>query len=174
MAKPTKMAFDESGIRVGPRRLNLWMMPGVSRLNVYTLLFGSFFGIAMMSFINASQPYLFTEILKIPESEQGSLAGDMTFYQEIVIILSIGLIGALSDKIGRKPIYASAFLIIALGYILYPLAQNTDQLILFRLVFAVGFACNTAMLPSVSNDYPQEPARAKMLSSSFQQLPMIR
>ena len=110
MAEPANKTFDESGLRFGPRRLNLWMMPGVSRLNVYTLLFGSFFGIAMMSFINASQPYLFTEILKIPPSEQGSLAGDMTFYQEIVIILTIGLIGALSDKVGRKPIYGAAFM----------------------------------------------------------------
>ena len=167
MSEATKHPFDKAGIQVLPRRLNLWMMPGVSRLNVYTLLFGSFFGIAMMSFINASQPYLFTEILKIPESEQGSLAGDMTFYQEIVIILTIGLIGALSDKVGRKPIYGAAFLLIALGYILYPLAQNVDQLILFRLIFALGFACNTAMLPSVANDYPQEPARAKMLSTCF-------
>ena len=91
----------------------------------------------------------------------------MTFYQEIVIILTIGLIGALSDKFGRKPIYVAAFALIAVGYVLYPLAQSVDQLILYRLVFACGFACNTAMLPSVANDYPQEPARAKMLAVCF-------
>ena len=167
MAESKTPTFDQSGLQVGPRRMNLWMMPGVSRLNVYTLLFGSFFGIAMMSFINASQPYIFTEILKIPAEAQGQLAGDMTFYQEIVIILSIGLIGAMSDKLGRKPIYVAAFIFIGLGYILYPLAQSVDQMILFRLVFALGFACNTAMLPSVSNDYPQEPSRAKTLAVCF-------
>jgi len=167
MADTKTPAFDESGLQVGPKRMNLWMMPGVSRLNVFTLLFGSFFGIAMMSFINASQPYIFTEILKIPAAEQGQLAGDMTFYQEIVIILTIGLVGALSDKLGRKPLYVAAFALIAVGYVLYPLAQSIDQLILFRLVFACGFACNTAMLPSVANDYPQEPSRAKMLAVCF-------
>ncbi len=167
MADTKIPTFDESGLRFGPKRMNLWMMPGVSRLHVYTLLFGSFFGIAMMSFINASQPYVFTEILKIPEVEQGQLAGDMTFYHEMVIILSIGLIGAMSDKIGRKPIFAAAFMFIALGYVLYPLAQSVDQLILFRLIFGLGFACNTAMLPSVANDYPQEPSRAKMLAVCF-------
>jgi MFS family permease len=167
MAKSKVTSFDPAGLQMGPKRLNLWMMPGVSRLNVFTLLFGSFFGIAMMSFINASQPYVFTEILNIPAQEQGQLAGDMTFYQEIVIILTIGLIGAMSDKFGRKPIYVAAFMFIALGYVLYPTAQNVDQLILYRLVFALGFACNIAMLPSVANDYPQEPSRAKMIAVCF-------
>ena len=40
---------------------------------MFALLFGSFFGIAMMGFINASQPYLFTEVLNVPTAEQGPL-----------------------------------------------------------------------------------------------------
>jgi MFS family permease len=143
------------------------MIEGVSKGNVLTLLFGSFFGIAMMSFINASQPYVFTEILKIPAAEQGQLAGDMTFYQEIVIIMIIGLVGALSDKIGRKPLYVAAFIIIGLGYVLYPLADSIETLIWYRLIFAVGFSMNVAMLPAVANDYPMEPSRGKMLSVCF-------
>jgi len=90
------------GAPFGPRRLNLRIAPGVSRFNMFTLLFGSFFGIAMMSFINASQPFIFTEVLNVPADEQGPLAGNLTFVSELVVILTIGLIGALSDKIGRR------------------------------------------------------------------------
>jgi MFS family permease len=143
------------------------MSPGVSRLNVYALLFGSFFGIVMMSFVNASQPYLFTEVLHIPEAEQGQLAGHLTFVAEIVVILTIGLIGALSDKIGRKPLYVAAFVLLAVGYLLYPLARDADQLVIFRMFLALGLACNTAMLPSVANDYPVEESRGKMLAVCF-------
>jgi MFS family permease len=156
-----------AGIPFGPRWLKLWMSPGVSRLNVYTLLFGSFFGIVMMSFVNASQPYLFTEVLRIPAAEQGPLAGHLTFVAEIVVILTIGLIGALSDKIGRKPLYVAAFLLLGTGYFLYPLARDVDQLVLFRMFLALGLACNTAMLPSVANDYPIEKSRGKMLAVCF-------
>ncbi|MDH4022916.1 MAG: MFS transporter [Gammaproteobacteria bacterium] len=156
-----------AGIPFGPRRLKLRMAPGVSRLNVYTLLFGSFFGIVMMSFVNASQPYLFTEVLHIPAAEQGPLAGHLTFVAEIVVILTIGLIGALSDKIGRKPLYVAAFLLLAIGYFLYPLARSADQLVMFRMFLALGLACNTAMLPSVANDYPVEESRGKMLAVCF-------
>ncbi|MFQ5635022.1 MAG: MFS transporter [Gammaproteobacteria bacterium] len=167
MAESPRQAPQKAGINFGPRVLNLVLVDGVSRRNVLTLLFGSFFGIAMMSFINASQPYIFTEILHIPTSEQGRLAGDMTFYQEILIIMVIGFVGALSDKIGRKPLYAGAFVVIGLGYFLYPLAENVETLIAFRMVFAIGFAMNASMLPAVANDYPIEQSRAKMLSVCF-------
>lgn len=148
----------------GPRRLKLWLAPGITHSNVYALLFASFFGIVMMSFVNASQPFIFTEVLKIPAEEQGPLAGHLTFIAELVVICTIGLVGALSDRIGRKPIYVAAFLLLATGYLIYPLASNVDQLTLFRLVFALGLACNTAMLPAVANDYPAEVSRGKLLS----------
>lgn len=160
-------AGEAEGRPFGPRKLNLRIAPGVSRGNMYTLLFGSFFGIAMMGFINASQPYLFTEVLDVPTQEQGPLAGNLTFLSELVVILVIGLIGAASDKLGRKPIWAGAFLIFALGYFVYPMATTVEQLTAFRLVFALGLAMNTAMLPSVINDYAVEDSRGRMVSVCF-------
>jgi MFS family permease len=160
-------AETAEGRPYGPRRLNLRIAPGVSGLNMFTLLFGSFFGIAMMGFINASQPYLFTEVLNVPTDEQGPLAGNLTFVSEIVVICCIGLIGAMSDKLGRKPLWAGAFVVIALGYFMYPLAQSVEQLTMFRLIFALGLAMNTAMLPSVVNDYAVEKSRGRMISVCF-------
>jgi MFS family permease len=156
-----------AGTPYGPRFLNLRIAPGVSSGHMMTLLFGSFFGIAMMGFINASQPYLFTEVLNVPTDEQGPLAGNLTFLSEVVVIAIIGLIGAASDKLGRRPIWAGAFFIFAVGYTLYPVAQTVEQLTAFRLIFAVGLAMNTAMLPSVINDYASEASRGRMISTCF-------
>jgi len=155
------------GRPIGPKFLKLSIAEDVSGMNFKTLLFGSFFGIAMMGFVNASQPYLFTEVLKIPLDEQGPIAGNLTFISEIVIICSIGLIGALSDKVGRKPLWGAAFAILSLGYFLYPLAQSIDQLTVFRAIFALGLAGNTAMLPSVANDYATDKTRGKMIAVCF-------
>lgn len=151
----------------GPKFLKLSIESSVSKMNVSTLLFGSFFGIAMMSFVNVCQPYLFTEVLNIPLEEQGPLAGDLTFWSEVVVISTIGLLGAMSDKIGRKPIWVAAFLLFATGYFLYPLADDAQQLIFYRMIFAIGLAANTAMLPAVANDYPIDSSRGKMLSVCF-------
>lgn len=164
---PTPAASDTEGFPFGPKKLNLRIAPGVSRVHMFALLFGSFFGIAMMGFINASQPYLFTDVLKVPTEDQGPLAGNLTFISEIVVILTIGLIGAMSDKLGRRPIWAGAFIVLAMGYFMYPMATSVEQLTLFRLIFALGLAMNTAMLPSVINDYAVENSRGRLISVCF-------
>ncbi len=154
---------NKSGLRFGPLRFT----PGVSGKHLATLFFASFFGIASMSFINFSQPYVFTELMGIPLEQQGTVAGRLTFLQEIVLLVLLAPIGALSDKFGRKPLYVSAFVLLALAYFVYPLAGSLFMLFMFRMIFAAGAAGNIVMLPSVANDYSQEQCRAKMIAACF-------
>lgn len=159
-------AYPGSGertYRVGP----LVMREGVAPRHVWSLFFISFFGIAMMSAVGVMQPYVFNEILKIPLDEQGSLAGRLTVLQEIVVLTLVGPAGAVSDRFGRRPVFAVGFLLLGVGYCLYPLASGTPELALFRLFIASGVACVNVMLASVANDYPQEPSRAKMIAAVF-------
>lgn len=152
-----------SGLRIGPLR----MQPGVALRHVLTLFFASFFGIATMSFINASQPYVLTEIIGVPFEEQGRLSGQLVFVQEVALLALLTPIGAVSDKFGRKPVYATAFFIMGAAYFLYPLAGVVSTLVLFRVLFAAGVAGNAVMLPAVANDYPLEASRARMLAACF-------
>jgi MFS family permease len=154
---------EEYGLRLGPIKI----LKGVSGLNVLTLFFASFFGIAVMSYMNSGQPLIFGEILGVPEGDFGRLAGTLTFYHEIVVMICIAPIGALSDRIGRRPLYMFAFLFIGLGHFLYPLAANEEELLIYRLVFAVGTAGASAMLAAVANDYPVESSRAKMIAATM-------
>ena len=148
------------------------MREGVTRKHVWTLFFVSFFGIAMMNSVGIMQAYLFNEILKIPPNEQGSLTGTLLVVQELVVILLVGLAGALSDRVGRPPVFATGFLLLALGYCLYPLASGdletvSWELVFFRLFIASGVACVNVMLSSVANDYPVDRTRAKMIAAVF-------
>jgi len=153
----------DEGMRLGPIR----MVPGVLPRHVASLFFASFFGIAVMSYMNAGQPIIFQEILGLDNASWGSVAGTLTFYHEIVVLLCIAPIGALSDRIGRRPLYMAAFLLLGVGHFLYPLADDLTELTIYRIIFAVGTAASSAMLAAVANDYPQETSRAKMIAATM-------
>ena len=154
---------NREGLHVKPLNFEVWCEPGLNRLNIYTLLYASFFTIASSVFLSFSQPYVFTEILGIPIDAQGKLSGTLVLYAEIVVLCLISPLGVLSDRIGRRPIYAAGFFFLFLGYMLYPTAQSAEELILYRMVFAVGIACNTAMIATVQADYPQDPWRGRLI-----------
>ncbi len=168
-ADSTSNPASEVGLyRVGP----IVMRSGVTRQHLWTLFFVSFFSIAMMNSVGIMQAYLFNEILKIPPNEQGSLTGTLLVVQELVVILLVGVAGALSDRVGRPPVFATGFLLLALGYCLYPLASGDLEtvrweLVFFRLFIASGVACVNVMLSSVANDYPVDRTRAKTIAAVF-------
>jgi MFS family permease len=168
MATPNTTAEDAPGLKLGP----LVMREGVSRKHLFTLFFISFFGIAMMNTVGIMQTYLFNEVLRIPANEQGSLIGSLLVVQELVVICLVGIAGAVSDRIGRPPVFAMGFFLLGIGYCLYPLAGSEAldvklQLVLFRLFIASGVACINVMLSSVANDYPIDKTRAKTIAAVF-------
>ena len=166
-AGDTSINIDRTGNKLGP----IWLVPGISYLNVYTLLFASFASIGLNSFLNAFQPYILTEHLNIvagtqfEPGEQGRVTSLLGTIQEIMMILLLAPIGALADKIGRRPIYVAGFCFIALGYVLYPTATSLPVLVAFRFVYGAGAACIVAMLATVIADYPQNPNRGKLIGA---------
>ena len=84
------------------RIIGLFVSDGVSGLNLGSYYLACFVSIMLATFLPQSQAFLLTEYLKIPESEQGVISGNLNFWGEIVIITTVGLFGALSDKVGRR------------------------------------------------------------------------
>jgi len=148
--------------RFGP----IWLQSGITRRNVLTYLYASFFTIGIVSFMSFMQPYVLAENLKISLDEQGAATGILSFSYELVMLLLIAPVGALADKIGRRRIYRLGFLWIGTALAVFPLAQNMAQLVLGRMFFAVGAAAITAMMATVLADYPQERSRGRLVAAS--------
>lgn len=146
-------------LKLGPLRFT----PGVTGINLTAMLFAAFGTMAMLSFMSFMQPYVLTEILGIPEQEQGSLTGNLHAFQELIFILIAGLVGAASDKLGRRIVYAAGFVVVGAGYALYPLADSVEQLYLIRAFYALGVACVAVMLSACIVDYIQEESRGRWL-----------
>ena len=150
-------------LKIGP-----WeFVPGVTRGHFRALLGASFFTIGIMTLVGNLQPYLFNAVLKVPVGEQGSLGGSLASFNELVFLAVASFCGAASDKIGRRPIYALGFIVMAFAYVLYPLAAEPGDLYLYRAVFAVGAACVSSMLAAIIADYAMESSRGRLVGICF-------
>lgn len=137
------------------------LTPGVKRHHMTTYYYAALVAILMATFVPQAQPLILTEFLGIPESQQGVVSGNLSFWAEVVIILSVGVYGSLSDKIGRRPIFAAGFLFIGIGLALYPQAETISELLIYRLIFALGAAATTGMLSTVIADYAIDADRGR-------------
>jgi len=146
--------------RFGP----IWLAQGVRSGHVLTFLLAAFITVGLNAGITILQPYLLTENLGIPPEEQGRASGALVLAAELVIIPMVGVFGALSDRIGRRTVYALGFAWVASGFMLLPLAENLPQLLVARAFTSVGVAATGTMLATVLADYPQNRSRGKMVA----------
>jgi MFS family permease len=151
---------DSDGLRFGPVNL----MPGVTRGHAFSLMWGGFMTIGMVTFVAVATPYVLTVNLGIPESEQGTITGDLVFWAEITQILIFGLVGVAADRFGRNWLYAMGLLAMGASYVFYPFADSVGELTIYRVLYAIGLGTSTGMLATVVADYPQEDSRGKMLA----------
>ena len=145
----------------GKRFLGINLAPGTGDFNMVTFYWACLTGILLSTFVPQMQPYLLTEFLNIPESQQGVISGNLSFWGEIVIVLLVGVWGTLSDKLGRRPIMVAGYLIMTVGIFLYPRATTYADLLLARMVFAAGVAAYSVMIVSLIADYVADDSRGK-------------
>jgi MFS family permease len=157
------MSDQQQGTRVGPWEL----APGIERRNFYSLLGAAFFSIGLLTLVGNLRPYLFNEMLEVPRDVQGRISGLLDIASEIPALLLSSLIGAASDRLGRRVLYASGFLILGCAYFLFPFVSYGPSLFLMVIVMACGSCLISAMLGTVIADYPRETSRGKMVGICF-------
>ena len=148
--------------RIGP----IEFAPGISGINACTFLYLNFMIMPIVSFLSISQPYVLSEIISIPPEEQGRITGFLVTMQEVVALGLIGLVGALSDRFGRRPLYAIGVLIAGLGFALYSTAQTELDLYLYRFIYAIGVSTAGVMIAVTAADYPAESSRGKLAGAT--------
>ncbi len=149
-----------AAIKVGPIHLK----PGITKTNFNTLIYAAIATNCMMSFINLMQPIILEEILHVPADQQGTVSGNLTFISELVALSLLGIFGALSDRTGRRPIVVLGFIMLGVGYALYPFMPSVNTLYASRALFAIGVAAVSGMMATILNDYPTEQSRGKMMA----------
>jgi len=139
---------------------------GVRRSHAMAMFFAAFTTIGLLTFVSVGTPYVLNENLHIPPDEQGRVSANLVVWTEITQLLTFTLFGVMADRIGRRQVYALGYFVMALGYALYPYAETTGELTLYRIVYALGIAAATCMLATVVSDYPREASRGRMVATT--------
>jgi len=120
--------------------------------------------ISIFVFINAMNSYIFEAYLRghVSRDDQGKLAGDLSFYNELCIIVFGVIWGIMTDFMkGRKFVYMIGWFLMAVGLFLYTYALEVWQLILYRIIFAIGAASTSSMITAIVGDYVKNKDRGK-------------
>jgi len=142
----------------------LQLASGVLPRHVLAKFFLAFALVAMLSGAPLLNGYLLTEHLNLPRSQQGTVTGDLSFWVELVAICLFYPFGVMGDRIGRRPVMAFGILTISVGYLLMPFATTVSELLGARVVYAIGMAATAGTMATLTNDYPQEQSRGKMIA----------
>ncbi len=145
----------------GIRFLGLNLSSGTSKSNMLTFYLSCYAAIMLASFVPQTQPFVLQEVLHLDVSRQGVTSGNLNFWGEIVIILTVGLWGSLSDRIGGRYVCAMGFVLIAGGITMYGFARDVTGLLLARVVYSAGIAAISTMLITLMADYVRNPSRGK-------------
>ncbi len=151
-----------AGYRLGP----LQFASGITATNAWTYLYSAFAIMPIVSFLSFSQPYVLTEIVGIPPERHGQVTGWLTTIHEVVILALVSIAGALSDRVGRRPLFAAGTLVTALGFAVYAMASGIGDLYVGRFVYAVGLGFVSVMIAVTAADYPAESARGRMAGTT--------
>ncbi|MCL4790642.1 MAG: MFS transporter [Gammaproteobacteria bacterium] len=157
MSQPPPPA-PAGNFRLGP----IQFAQGITGLNAYTYLYVSLIVMPIVSFLSFTQPYVLNEIVGIPLEEQGRVTGFLVTMQEIVALCLIGFVSGLSDRFGRRPIYAMGAFIAGIGFGLYGFATSEQDLYMYRFIYALGVTAVGAMIAVTAADYPAERSRGKL------------
>ena len=140
--------------------LGIELSRGITAGNLWVYLFAVFISSAYAGALAVLQPGLL-QVIGIPFEEQGQLTGNLAAMQEVLFIVLLGLVGAVSDRVGRKAVYVFGLATTALGFVLYPLASSIPELVAYRLIVAVGSAAMVGMMVTVIADYSTNKTRGK-------------
>lgn len=142
------------------RFLGLDLSEGVKARHLLAYFLLAFISSAYAGAMSVLQPGLLF-VMEIDPEQQGMVTGLLSGVQEVVLIAVLGPIGALADRYGRRGVYLLGMVFTAIGFLLYPFAGSITELVIYRVLVALGGAAMLGMMVTVIADYSRDRTRGK-------------
>ena len=152
--------MNEIYSKLGP----ITLAPGIRPKHALVFVLAALFGICLTTYISTITPYVLAVNLGLPNDQQGQVSGLALFAGECVLLLSSSLIGAYSDRIGRRGVFVAGLVLLALGYVLFGYVDDVTTLVAARVFLSIGIAVVNVMVSALMVDYPAEESRGKLVA----------
>jgi MFS family permease len=90
----------------------------------FNLYVASLLMACIMSIASVIQPAFLKEIIKIPEEQAGSINSGLQNMSQVAMLLFVGAVGILSDKVGRRVLAILGFLVCGVFYIVFAYTKD--------------------------------------------------
>jgi len=128
-------------------------------------IFAAFLSIAISTYLSTIQPYLLEVNLGLPADQHGKVSGLSLFAGELVLLLTSSLVGAYSDRLGRRGVFVGGLLVLGGAYALLGYVDSVATLVAVRMLMSVGISIVNVMVNALMADYPAEHSRGKLVGS---------
>jgi DHA1 family tetracycline resistance protein-like MFS transporter len=108
----------------GKRFLGIPVPDGLRRINFFSLYLASLCAACLMTIPAILQPLFLKEVISIPPEQAGSINSGLQNMTQIAMLLFVGMIGILSDKVGRRILAVFGFLLCAIFFVLFGHAKD--------------------------------------------------
>jgi len=110
-----------------PKFAGIAVPPELSKLNFFFLFFNTFLIGMFMAVPSVIQPAFMRDIVKINQDFAGSINSFLQNMSQIATLAFVALIGALSDKTGRKILILIGFIMLAISFYLFKISTGIAQ-----------------------------------------------
>ena len=107
-----------------PKFAGITILSGLSKTNYFFMFFNTFLIGMFLSVTAVLQPAFMKDIIKIDQVFAGTIISFLQNMSQIATLLFVALIGALSDKTGRKVMVLASFIVLFISYYLFKISNQ--------------------------------------------------
>jgi DHA1 family multidrug resistance protein-like MFS transporter len=107
-----------------PKFAGITILSGLSKTNYFFMFFNTFLIGMFLSVTAVLQPAFMKDIIKIDQVFAGTIISFLQNMSQIATLLFVALIGALSDKTGRKILILASFIVLFISFYLFKMSNE--------------------------------------------------
>jgi MFS family permease len=108
----------------GKRFAGIPVPADLTRLNFFNLYLASLCAACLITIPAILQPAFLKEVINIPPEQAGSINSGLQNMTQVAMLLFVGMIGILSDRVGRRILIVIGFLVCAIFFVLFGHAKD--------------------------------------------------